>query len=156
MLKIYLIILIFISFFICLFITYEIYNILDDHSYINAKSLKKEINTLLISQVYMKQKKWIESILLLENNIVQKNELEVKSYKFLGFCYDNIKVYHLSEYYYNKAAQKDTYNTILLYKLAQAYKSNNKTQEAVKIYKQILTIDKNNILAKKQLKILNT
>lgn len=63
-------------------------------------------NTLILSKIYIKQNKWISSILLLESGINQENKIIEQLYNNIGFCYAQIKAYNLSRHYYKKAIQQ--------------------------------------------------
>ncbi|CCP38039.1 conserved hypothetical plastid protein (plastid) [Chondrus crispus] len=149
MLTIYLICLITFLLPICLLITSAIYK-LYKQLYISITILNKDsnnqinpYNTLILSQIYIKQHQWISSILILESGINQENTRIEQLYNNIGFCYTQIKAYNLSKYYYKKAIQQEPKDKSALYNLGQIYQILNDYKNADEIYKEIMQLEKN-------------
>ncbi|MGH0883578.1 tetratricopeptide repeat protein [Bacillus paranthracis] len=104
----------------------------------------------------MKQKRWLSCILILEKNIKDKSKLIINFYNSIGFCYYYLKIYSLSEYFYEQAIRKKNNDTTILCNLAQVYTKNNKYQQAIKIYQAVLRLESNNKVAQQQLDKLTT
>uniref|UniRef100_UPI003002A63A Ycf37 n=1 Tax=Anunuuluaehu liula TaxID=3049639 RepID=UPI003002A63A len=161
MLKIYLICLITFLFPICLLITREIYKLFKQHI-ISNRILKQQnsntidiYDTLTLAKIYIKQKKWISSILTLEYGINKDNKIIEKYYNWIGFCYCKTKVYNLSKYYYLQAIQVKPNYISALHNLAEIYKILNDYQNATNTYKKIIQIDNKNTKAKQKFDLLS-
>lgn len=100
-------------------------------------------NILILSKIYIKQHKWISSILILESGINQENTIIEQLYNNIGFCYIQIKAYNLSKLYYKKAIQQKPQYKSALYNLGQIYQILNDYKNADEIYKKIMQLDKN-------------
>ena len=158
MLKLYLITLTCFLAIISFIVTYEIYRIFNDYVIINNKlSYNQEAvqDDLYLAKVYMKRKKWLSCIFMLEKGISQENIYIAKNYNILGFCYYNVKQYKCAEQYYKEATKKEPNNTIFLCNLAKIYVLTKQYQNAKKTYQQVIKIDKNNKKAREQLLLLN-
>nr|QVY58183.1 hypothetical protein [Eucheuma denticulatum] len=158
MLKLYLITLNCFLAIICFLITPEIYKIFNYYSFTSKTSPYNQINfqkAINLSKIYINYKEWLLCIFTLEKYIQNKRIVVSKTYNILGFCYYSIKNYHFAEYYYGKAIDKEPNNTMFLSNLARIYMLNKQYKKAREIYKNIITIDKNNTKAKKQLLIIN-
>lgn len=161
MLKIYLISLTILLSIVCLLTTATTYKIINRHIYTNnnfkyEKSKAQEDTVLKLVQIYMKQKRWLSCILILEKNIKDKSKLIINFYNSIGFCYYYLKIYSLSEYFYEQAIRKKNNDTTILCNLAQVYTKNNKYQQAIKIYQAVLRLESNNKVAQQQLDKLTT
>nr|YP_009295547.1 conserved hypothetical plastid protein [Mastocarpus papillatus]AOL58031.1 conserved hypothetical plastid protein [Mastocarpus papillatus] len=159
---IYLISLVTFLFPICLLITIELYKLCRQFFIINnilKRQDKENINSyesLQLAQIYLKQKKWISSIIILESNINQENKIIEQFYNCIGFCYCQIKHYNLSQYYYLQAIKKQPIYLSALHNLAKLYEILNDYKNTTDIYIKILKIDNKNKKAKQKLIMLNT
>nr|YP_009773953.1 conserved hypothetical plastid protein [Caulacanthus okamurae]QIZ74570.1 conserved hypothetical plastid protein [Caulacanthus okamurae] len=147
MLKIYLLCLTCFLLPVCFLITLEIYKTLKNHIVVYYSNNSNSLNS---TQAYIRQKKWLTCIKILEKNIALQKKSTTKYYNILGFCYYYINEYQLSEYYYEQVLKQKPNNISILYKLAKVYLLNKKDKDAKNIYQKILKLDKNNNIAKKK------
>lgn len=155
----YLICLILFLLVICLLSTVTIYNVISKNIYINKNISQTKNNIqvekiLELTKIYMNQKRWLSCILLLEKNSITKDPFIENYYNIIGFCYYHLKIYTLSEYYYNQAIREQPTNIIILCNLGRVYVKNKKYKQAISVYRKVLQIEDNNKVAQKELKIL--
>lgn len=160
MLRIYLVCLTTFLLPICLLITREVYKLCKQY-FTTTRILKQQNNhiinihnNLTLAEIYIKQKKWMSSILILESNILKESEILSKCCNWIGFCYYQTKIYHLSKYYYLQAIKKTPNYISALHNLAEIYQILNDYKNATSIYEKIITIDNKNIKAKQKIEIL--
>ena len=159
MITLYFICIIFFLLPVCILITIEIYKLLINNMMIykiNIETSNRTNNTnyiLNLAEIYIKQKKWLRSILLLEsnkNNIPNNNQY----YHPIAFCYYKIQLYDLAEFYYNKSIEDNNEDIHSLLNIAKIYQIKQNTKKAINTYAKILDIDHKNDTAKKQIEIL--
>nr|YP_009295853.1 hypothetical protein Schim_107 [Schimmelmannia schousboei]AOM64788.1 hypothetical protein Schim_107 [Schimmelmannia schousboei] len=136
---------------ICFLISSELYKLIARNIIywnINNKSIKKE-NILGLANIYIKTKKWLTCILMLEFHL--DNEINFEYYNCLGFCYQQISLNEKAKFYYLQASYQEPHNIICLQNVAKIYDILNDQQNAIKSYKKILSIDTSNQIAQKYL-----
>nr|YP_010902809.1 hypothetical protein REP59_pgp171 [Hypnea flava]WCH54863.1 hypothetical protein [Hypnea flava] len=153
MIKTYLTFLILILCTACSITTNEIYKIYQNYKLINSSFNHKDIFELL--QIYIKQNKWLACIIKVEQKHKKEKNLAAEYYNIIGYCYYSLEIYYLATYYYQKALEKEPNNIITLFSLGKIYKLTKKYKKAYNIYDQIIMLDSNNKIAKKQVKLLN-
>ncbi len=136
----------------CIFITLELIKIVFYYyiyfiklSSSSNKALKIE-DILSVFQYNLKKKKWLSCILMLEFF----QELQERNYSnFLGICYQRISFNSIAEYYYLQALVHDSMNLNILHNLANIYSETGNQEDAIKIYKKIISIDPTDMVATK-------
>lgn len=159
MITLYFICIIFFLVPVCTLITIEIYKLSINSTMkyrINIETLNKTnkiYHILNLAEIYIKQKKWLTCILLLESNkkhILNKDQY----YNSIAFCYYKIKLYNLAQFYYKKSIEQNNKDLNSLLSIAKIYEITKNTKKAISTYTKILDIDYKNETAKKQIKIL--
>nr|WCH55461.1 hypothetical protein [Hypnea pseudomusciformis] len=154
MIKIYLASLILILSTACFITTIEIYKNFKNYSFLYLETNKNHNQLFKVLQIHIKQKNWLTCILTIEEKIKKENKLPIEYYNIIGYCYSSINIYTLADYYYQKALYKEPNNIITLLSLGKIYTITKKYKEAYSIYNRINTIESNNKIAQKKLKVL--
>nr|YP_009244527.1 hypothetical protein Gchil_118 [Agarophyton chilense]AMK96769.1 hypothetical protein Gchil_118 [Agarophyton chilense]ASP44664.1 hypothetical protein [Agarophyton chilense]UAD84301.1 hypothetical protein [Agarophyton chilense] len=147
MFELYLIILICPLLLICYLITNSLTSIYIQIKVIrNIKEIKRQLYLendyiLYISYLYMKRKKWLCCITMLEFYIdqIKINEIEMigEFYNCIGLCYQAIEMYKIAKRYYLEACKRTPLQQHILKNLANIYNAVGDIKNANKIYQRI-------------------
>lgn len=142
----------------CIILTLEIYKIIYKYHEISKKRYKTIVinnnDILNLAEIYIRQKKWLSCILLIESYNEKNQDNNYTCYNCIGFCYYQLQIYELAKYNYSKALENNQQDINSLFTLAELYKITKNINKAIKTYKKILVIDKNNKKAQRKLEKL--
>nr|WCH55261.1 hypothetical protein [Hypnea brasiliensis] len=155
MIKIYLTSVILILSAACLITTSENYKNYKNYKLTNSTIKHNDKELLELLQAYIKEKNWLACIIKVEQKITKEKNLAAEYYNIIGYCYYSLKIYYLATHYYQKALEQEPNNIITLLSLGKTYKLIKKYKKAYNIYNQIIMLDSHNIIAKKQVEVLN-
>lgn len=112
----------------------------------NIEPIKDKISLgndyiLYITRLYMKRKKWLYCITMLEfyiNQIkIHETEITGEYYNCIGSCYQAIKMYKIAKKYYLKAYKRTPSRQHILKNLANIYNTVGDIKNAKKIYQRL-------------------
>nr|AOM64612.1 hypothetical protein Riqu_133 [Riquetophycus sp.] len=140
MLTLYFICLLFFLIPISILITYEI-NMLINLYYlsIKIKSEKNDIIVINLVKLYIRRRRWLFSIRLLEDSLSHNGNTNY--YNYLGICYSTLQQYTIARYHYEQVLKIDPDNLMSLSGIAKLYILTNQSDKAFEAYMKILNID---------------
>nr|YP_009019518.1 hypothetical protein [Gracilaria salicornia]AHH24486.1 hypothetical protein [Gracilaria salicornia]UAD87538.1 hypothetical protein [Gracilaria salicornia] len=101
---------------------------------------------LYIANIYIKRKKWLDCIAMLEFYMtkVRVNEAKMLAqyYNYIGLCYQNTNIYKIAQKYYLKAYNKAPLTKQILKNLASIYKLSGDIENANKIHEKLIVLNR--------------
>nr|YP_009511185.1 hypothetical protein [Gracilariopsis longissima]AXI97062.1 hypothetical protein [Gracilariopsis longissima]UAD88978.1 hypothetical protein [Gracilariopsis longissima] len=153
MFELYLILVISLLLPICYFITnslrtlyIQIYILKEILKLNNKHELQKDY-ILRLARVYIKRKKWLYCMTMLEFyiNQTQNSRYIAQYYNCIGLCYQYIKSYEIAKTYYLRAYKKEPSIIDIMKNLANIYQICGDKENANKIKKKYLILNENKL-----------
>ncbi len=155
--RIYILVIFLFLLFISIFISQEIFSLLNTYFFIYRinKLFSSKIYDIdkvnVLTDKYIKYKKWLLCIGFLEYCYINKILDPYTVYKILGYCYLQTHYFQISKYYYLQALTYEKLDISILYNLIILYDYLSESKNVCKYCNKILLLDPQNSFASKYL-----